>query len=87
MSEPDHLWLKPMPNLMKGENPGAWLHATESQRAATGAEQHLCSSARAESPLLHRLIALRIPLCAACVLLALPSLPPPRCSRLPLLLH
>ncbi len=25
MSEPDHLWLKPMPNLMKGENPGGWL--------------------------------------------------------------
>lgn len=24
MSEPDHLWLKPMPNLMKGENPAAF---------------------------------------------------------------
>ena len=22
MSEPDHVWLKPMPNLMKGNHPG-----------------------------------------------------------------
>lgn len=24
MSEPDHVWLKPMPNLMKGQRPAAF---------------------------------------------------------------
>lgn len=94
MSEPDHLWLKPMPNLMKGENPGGWVRATESNAwialPASGLPRSTSVAALEPNrssllpPLLHRLKAPSRALpYEASVLLTLPSLLPPAVAAFP----
>ena len=102
MSEPDHVWLKPMPNLMRGEHPGAMRTGGMPRGGAGG---RAAGDVVAVSPHTPRPVAAprlaspaaatpqpgpqqpHTPLTVPRLALVPPAPPPPRCSRLPLLLH
>jgi hypothetical protein len=43
MSEPDHIWLRPMPNLMKGRRPAAFPFFYIGDRDITGHRHSCCT--------------------------------------------